>query len=224
VKEHRERLSKDLVVLSIPGRRSTGVGEEQRPGLLAKILGYDGEPMQEPDPAVIGQDGAIQNFMGEITRHARASNGYVLELGCGKGTGSTLAIQRGLKNHPTPLHISVDIQFQLEWRPQVDWWFFVKGDTRDEVTYDAVEGLAGRQPGLIFMDTQHNGDQMRRELELWSPMATKSTVWLFHDPYMWEHPNMYDRMHAISVFAHRNGWTYEDYRTEQHGLGRMMKS
>jgi hypothetical protein len=120
VKEHRERLNKDLVVLSIPGRRSTGVGEEQRPGLLAKILGYDGEPMQEPDPAVIGQDGAIQNFMGEITRHARASNGYVLELGCGKGTGSTLAIQRGLENHPTPLHISVDI-FNSSWSGDPRW-------------------------------------------------------------------------------------------------------
>ena len=64
---------------------------------------------------------------------------------------------------------------------------------------------------------------MKEELELWSNLSHSGTVWLFHDTHMWGHPNPDGMVEAIREFAEREGWRYEDYRKQQHGLGRMTR-
>ena len=177
--------------------------------------------MKEPALHEIGENGAIQNFMADITQHARDSNGFVLEIGPGWGTGSTLAIQRGLAEHPRPLHISVDQADQLRWRPEVSWWHLVIGDSRQIRTMMEAGRIAkDRRPGLIFIDTDHNYRQMAAELVVWSVAADEDTIWLFHDTHMWGQPNT-DMVRAIESFAGATDWVYEDFRQQAHGLGRM---
>jgi glycosyltransferase involved in cell wall biosynthesis len=181
-----------------------------------------GPVMKEPPPELVGRDGSIQNFMFDIERAARLSNGFVLELGCSTGTGSTLAIQRGLKDGTNPLHISVDLEDHLVWRPEVDWWHLVIGDSRDREILAQVMKYH-RSPGLIFIDTEHTYNQMKAELELWSAIANENTVWLFHDTNMWGKGDQYGMVQAIQEFANQYGWLYEDFRPQEHGLGRMQR-
>jgi cephalosporin hydroxylase len=170
-----------------------------------------------------GQDGAIDNFMDDIAEAARHSNGFVLEIGVATGTGSTIAIQEGLANHPDPLHISVDYQDRMVVKPEVPWWQFVIGDSRKPETVLEVMNLSlGRRPDLIFIDTDHDYDQMKPELANWSPVAKDDTVWLFHDTWMFSVRNE-SMIRAIEEFAKPNGWRYEDFRAVPHGLGRMTK-
>jgi cephalosporin hydroxylase len=175
-----------------------------------------------------GQDGAIDNFMDDIAEAARHSNGFVLEIGVATGTGSTIAIQEGLASHPDPLHVSVDYQDRMVVKPEVPWWHLVIGDSRSPETVNGVLWKASlpdgcRLPGLIFIDTDHDYDQMRPELATWSPLATPETVWLFHDTWMFGVRNE-SMIRAIEEFAKPNGWRYEDFRAVPHGLGRMTKA
>jgi len=170
-----------------------------------------------------GVDGAIGNFMPDISAAAAQSNGFVLELGVATGTGSTVAIQEGLAEHHNPLHISVDKLDYMTAKPATPWWHFICGDSKAVTTRSAVCTIADiREPGLIFIDTNHDGDQIRQELRVWGPWATEQTVWLFHDTWMFGVHN--DSMvGAIKEYADRNGWIYEDFRPEPHGLGRMRR-
>src|SRR5215471_13730645 len=135
------------------------------------------------DESVLGIDGAIKPLMSIIEEYARKSNGFVLEIGPGRGTGSTWAIQQGLKDHTNPLHVSVDHQDYMDWKPDVSWWFLVIGDSREHMTA-ALAVDDDRVPGLIFIDTDHNYEQMKDELQVWWPESNEETVWLFHDTYM----------------------------------------
>ena len=174
-----------------------------------------------------GLSGTIADVMPDIQAYAHQSNGFVLELGVQYGDGSTVAIQRGLAGHPNPLHISVDIEDRMVWKPQVEWWHNIVADDTDQRTMWSVlalvtERYGERRPGLIFIDTIHSYEHMQQELALWSYVATDSTVWLFHDT--WSCKGM---TAAIREFAQANGWTYDDFRcetaTSQCGLGRMRK-
>jgi Methyltransferase domain len=171
---------------------------------------------------IIGQDGAIANFMDDISDAAKNSNGCVIELGPGMGTGSTIAIQNGLKDHPAPQHISVDIRDYMEVKPQVEWWHLVIGDSRHQATVEAAFRLMGQLAGLIFIDTEHTGAQITWELTRWLPLAGQRCVWLFHDVYMFGKRND-DMVNTIQQFADKHNWIYDDFRTEAHGLGRMRR-
>lgn len=175
----------------------------------------------------VGQDGGIDNFIDDITAHARESNGFVLEIGVATGTGSTIAIQRGLGWHRDPLHVSVDQNEDqvkhMRYVPVVGWWSYVCGDSRSLETLEKVKSVAGgRKAGLIFIDTDHVYEQMAAELPVWAEMADEDTVWLFHDTWMFGCWNE-GMCKAIVEFAQANGWEFEDYRKETHGLGRMRK-
>jgi len=178
------------------------------------------------EPEQLGENGAIRLHMPEIEKAARESNGFVLEIGPGQGTGSTYAIQQGLEQYFEPLHVSVDHQDYMTWKPDVDWWKLVIGDSRDPFTAQRVaiimaKSLVNRYAGLIFIDTDHTPGQITKELELWNPFAGNETVWLFHDTYM---NGIYNPMtDAIKEWAEENGWIYEDVSKESHGLGRMRK-
>lgn len=166
----------------------------------------------------------IANFVPDIREAARASNGYVLEIGIGKGDGSTIAIQEGLAAHPDPLHISVDIEDGLQvYRPNTPWWHLVVGDSAKETTRDRVRQITPRTPGLIFIDTHHVYEQMQAELSVWPLLAGPETVWLFHDTWMFSCFNE-GMVRAIQEFADKNGWVYDDFKPEPHGLGRMRRA
>ncbi len=170
-------------------------------------------------------EGGVGPLADSIIETVQASNGFVLELGIASGDGSTAMIQEGLENHPKPLHVSVDwdILAHLQ-RPTVPWWHLVAGDSRSAATYRAVmaigEGM--RYPGVIFIDTDHNYEQMKAELALWNNMAGRDTTWLFHDTWMYG-PHNVEMCRAITEFAEANGWTYDDWRQDSHGLGRMRR-
>jgi hypothetical protein len=75
---------------------------------------------------------------------------------------------------------------------------------------------------VIFIDTDHNYQQMYTELRLWSQIAGGKTVWLFHDTWMYG-PHNVDMVRAITEFADIYGYEYADLRTDSHGLGKMWK-
>lgn len=161
----------------------------------------------------------------DIIKAAQESNGFVIELGIYTGNGSTLMIQEGLEEHTNPLHVSVDWEDRLsdDDKPKNPWWHMVIGDSREFSTLEKVLITSQeRRPGLIFIDTDHNYNQMKAELELWGQIATDDTVWLFHDTWMYGPPNI-EMVSTIINYAEVNGWKYDDLRTDSHGLGRMRK-
>jgi cephalosporin hydroxylase len=171
-----------------------------------------------------GADGGIGNFMPHLTEAARLSNGFVLEIGAGVGDGSIAAFANGLEQRggDDRLHISVDIKDRLRDKPEVPYWYYIIGDSREPETAEMVKTVAGgRIPGVLFIDTDHYYEHMARELEVWKVLAGEETVWLFHDTWIW---GIYNHMtEAIKEFAVKEGWVYDDWSTEIHGLGRMRK-
>lgn len=168
----------------------------------------------------------IDNFMPYLEEVASKS-AIIIEIGVGKGTGSTLAFDRGLsrsQRNPPVLHVSVDHQDYMDVKPSSTRWHFVLGDSRSPETYGKVDAIlkGGRYPvDLVYIDTDHTPIQIKPELLLWQNIVEPSTVWLFHDTYMMgEYNPMTD---AIKEFAAKNGWQYEDVFTEAHGLGRMFR-
>ncbi len=159
----------------------------------------------------------IDNYIPYLQEAASKVN-VILEIGVGKGTGSTLAFARGLRG----IHISVDHKDYMEMKPTSRDWGFILGDSRAIATFNAVELiLDGRYPGIIFIDTDHTPCQITAELELWSKLAGNKTIWLFHDTYMMGRYN--HMVDAIKEFAAKNNWVYEDVFTDPHGLGRMYR-
>lgn len=154
----------------------------------------------------------------------QASNAAVIvEIGVGLGNGSTRAFGRGLSRSEKlkRMHIGVDNDADRPYeKPSHGVWFEVHGDSRDLATrYRVQELLMGRPVDILFIDTDHTYDQMQKELEVWSPIAGPSTLWIFHDTHMMgEYNHMTD---AIKEFTQANGWTFIDHSREAHGLGLM---
>jgi len=149
---------------------------------------------------------------------------YVLELGVGNGNGSTRAFLRGLKRSAATgkLFISVDNDTtRPQERPDVEYWYPVYGDSRDQDTLLKVDLISmSRPPDVLYIDTEHTYEQMQRELEVWSPLAAFNTLWMFHDVHML---GTYNHMtDAIKEFAERTGkWVYQTMDEDSHGLGLM---
>lgn len=166
----------------------------------------------------------IANFI-PILRDFASKADYVLELGPAKGDGSTVAFEEGLLagGKGPKLFISVDQLDYMLYKPTVDYWHLVLGDSREMSTVDKVEKIAkGRAPDLIFIDTHHTYEQMQKELEVWSLHGNKETLWLFHDTHMM---GEYNRMtDAIKEHAAIYGLVFTDLRPEAHGLGALWSS
>jgi cephalosporin hydroxylase len=158
---------------------------------------------------------------------------FILEIGCGAGNGSCRAFRRGLARSPISpelkLHISIDINeaHPAYDRPTEDYWFKVSGDSRTKEVYDEVLDVIVKQlgdgvPDIIFIDTDHNYEQMKAELELWGRLAHSSTIWLFHDTWMM---GPYNHMtDAIKEYAAAHNLVYKDLATYSHGLGWMGRA
>lgn len=96
-----------------------------------------------------------------------------LELGTRDGH-STLALLDGLAGRPLT---SIDLHPTsfVDWlRPLAGNWSFVHGNTRES---DLAARIA--PAGLVLVDTLHTDAQVRRELELYGPKATRFIA--FHD-------------------------------------------
>jgi len=156
---------------------------------------------------------------------------FILEIGVGWGNGSTRAFARGLKRSPAAnkLHIGVDWNPVLEdpasdfERPDSDYWQLVLGKSERAWTAQKVDLVThGRVPDVIFIDTDHNYDQMSQELRVWSRLAGPSTLWIFHDTWQ---EGSYNRMtDAIKEYCVEHPeWEFVDYSQDSHGLGLMRR-
>ena len=166
----------------------------------------------------------IANYI-DILRAYASRAAFVLEIGPAKGNGSTLAFTEGLelndKAKVQKLFISVDIRDYMEIKPNLSYWKLLIGDSREEETRKQFRAITKRFPDILFIDTHHTYEQMKRELEVWSPIASPvATTWLFHDTYMMgEYNHMTD---AIKEFAKDSPWNYVDISSEAHGLGALV--
>lgn len=165
----------------------------------------------------------IDNFMPWLEKVA-SQVGAVLEIGVGKGTGSTLAFMRGLEKRDRLLParmISVDRIDYMEAKPDSRLWSLILGDSRERSTLERVALEFCHSPDIIFIDTDHTPEQITAELNLWQEIAGVYTLWLFHDTYMM---GVYNPMtDTIKQWAAERGWIYEDVFTEAHGLGCMHR-
>lgn len=156
-------------------------------------------------------------------------HGFVIELGPNTGDSSTRAINYGLKDwyghtetyQGEPLHVAVDYIDNLLVRPTDPWFHLVVGDSRDAATMEAVKEIAeNRKANVIFIDTIHQYEFLKRELEVWLEMANSETVWLFHDTWML---GTYNYMtEAIIEFAEAHPeWEYVELSRECNGFGML---
>lgn len=151
---------------------------------------------------------------------------FILEIGPEFGNGSTRAFNNVMSKRTgnNRLYITVDIVDNIypECRPSEPYWHFVLGDSRELSTVKKVQKICkGRKADIIFIDTIHNYDFIKKELPLWAELADKKTVWLFHDTWMLGN---YNRMtDAIKEFSEESGlWKYTDLSTESNGLGALL--
>jgi hypothetical protein len=102
------------------------------------------------------------------------------------------------------------------------------GDSIEQETVDKcfeTLGMHGwdktKKADLIMIDTIHEYDFLKQELEMWKQLAHDKTIWLFHDTWMFgQYNHMTD---AIKEFAQKDGrWEYVDITKEAHGLGALI--
>lgn len=152
----------------------------------------------------------------------------IVEVGCGHGNGSTRAFARGLERSTREgkMFISVDADpVRPQVRPTLPYWRVIHGKSEKVSTAGAVRLALGPQQtvDILFIDTDHTYEQLRQELGIWSLLvAHTSTLWVFHDTYMFgEYNPMTD---AIKEYcAAFPQWEFIDHSRESHGLGLMKR-
>ncbi len=155
----------------------------------------------------------------------------VIEIGVGKGNGSTRAFRNGLKKSIATYkaHICVDQELlNPRERPAQDYARIVYGRSQDPMTVKVASAVLQDVIGLkmpadiIFIDTDHTYEQMATELGLWSVFAGPQTVWLAHDIFMGGQRNVMTDALKDYCIAHPE-WEYTDVTLECHGLGMMKR-
>lgn len=152
----------------------------------------------------------------------------IIEIGSRFGDGSTAAFWRGIEEAKprNRMWITVDLEDNIKpyLRPNTPCWKIVLGDSRSAETVAKARELLpdGMLADLIFIDTIHEYEHLRQELEVWKGIASRDCLWLFHDTWMY---GGYNRMtDAIKEFAASDGrWRYQDLSTECHGLGALVR-
>ena len=110
-----------------------------------------------------------------------------LELGVRDGC-STLPLLEAC-HHLGATLVSVDIEnHKFNCPPDLQkYWSFVKQDALSFLNENTTEY------DLIFIDDWHDGNHVKKELDLLSPLCNKSTIILLHDlMYGWKTPNYTD--------------------------------
>lgn len=161
----------------------------------------------------------IEKHMPVLQKYAM-ENDFIIEVGPLHGCGSTYAFIQGFKlnNSKNRLYFTVDFEDALDYPPEFDFYHKVIGDSREQATIDQIKKVAGnRKADVIFIDTIHEYEFLQKELEMWSQVADRHTVWIFHDTYMF---GFYNHMtDAIKEYAEKNNLVYSDISTDSHGLG-----
>jgi hypothetical protein len=145
-----------------------------------------------------------------------------IDVGVCKATGSTRYITRAMAEDKSTDKVFIGIDhldqredfFELE-----PWQHYVMGDSREQSTIEKCKKILGdRKADLIFIDTVHEYDFLKTELNLWKQLANENTIWLFHDTWMF---GFYNHMtDAIKEFAQESGiWEFVNLTKEAHGLG-----
>lgn len=161
---------------------------------------------------------------------SRAS--VIIEIGCGHGNGSTRAFERGLKwtTHPAgaKLFVSVDMEPHYpEVVPTLECWRKITSDSRAQEGINGVNtlriavGVYDSPIDIIYIDTTHDYEHMRAELNMWKSVMCATTIVLMHDSHMFGTPNI-DMVSAITDFCDANPeWEYIEITQESHGMGMM---
>jgi hypothetical protein len=124
---------------------------------------------------VMGTPSDIRDHLPRLRREARGS---VLELGVRDGN-STVALLAGLEELGGTLW-SVDVTAECgDVFPGHPQWRFVVADSRDTSTVLAA-GLPA-ELDVLFVDTIHTYEQVRRELDAWGDRVRLGGSILFHD-------------------------------------------
>jgi cephalosporin hydroxylase len=169
-------------------------------------------------------ESSVADLMPILSEYASRSR-TIIEIGVGKGNGSTRAFAAG--RTPGGIHILVDCSAEnlnlahreerLVGKSRVRTFC---GNSRDAVFVARVKKYLRTVPNLIFIDTEHTKEHLAAELRVWAPIAGPGTTWLFHDTWMWGSYNpMTDAIHEF--IADHPEWEYADLTRESHGLGRM---
>jgi hypothetical protein len=159
-----------------------------------------------------------------IEKYARESS-ISIDIGVCKATGSTRYILKGMESRviDNEIFIGIDHKDQREdWFELKEWQHYILGDSQSQSTVNKCKKILGeRKADLIMIDTIHEYDFIKKELELWKQLAHDKTVWLFHDTWMF---GPYNHMtDAIKEFAALDGrWEYIDITKEAHGLGALI--
>lgn len=84
--------------------------------------------------------------------------------------------------------VGVDVDIRLpnrnaiEKHPMSRWITMIEGSSVDETTVSQVRELAaGKSPIMVFLDSNHTHEHVRRELELYSPLVTSGSYLVVYD-------------------------------------------
>ncbi|NBW20399.1 MAG: hypothetical protein EBR82_71770, partial [Caulobacteraceae bacterium] len=120
---------------------------------------------------------SIWDHMVRLADLAAECNGVIVEVGSGCGDGSTHAFDLGLAENPNEFkrHISVNLHpVGGGWEPERSYWSFVQGDSREDDTVMRAdlkiaecEQTYAKGIGIIYIDTEHSYECLKRELEIW---------------------------------------------------------
>lgn len=176
----------------------------------------------------------------ELARYC--PRGIIVEVGIGCCDGSTHAFDLGLRKHVVPaserLHIGVDIHEQADgsWGPKSEWFHYIKGSSqlaetvhyvREMLTVIHADRVEQRYPGILYIDTVHEYEFLRRELEIWPQLVAPDCLVLFHDTYQYGPHEPAPLTQAIIEAVAQGGILHETHRyysisEECSGLGALV--
>lgn len=143
----------------------------------------------------------------------------VIELGVNTGE-STIAFLEAVAA-TDGLLTSVDIQDLPQTRPMLEsygltgrWQFHMM----DDIKFGLEVWPKGKLADLIFVDTSHQYEQTKREIQVFEPILRPGGIMVFHDTV-----TFYDGVQKpINEFLKLNKWPYEN-KTNCNGLGILRK-
>jgi cephalosporin hydroxylase len=151
---------------------------------------------------------------------------FIIELGYRNGNGSPLAFDKGLFDSPhrDKLYVSVDIDDStIMWKPvyMYNRWHYILGDSLSYDTVDRVKRFNFGEPDIIFFDTLHTYEHVKKELEVWNSIAGEKTIFLIHDTYELGPPSPI--IFSCEEFCKEHGYQYLDINKENNGLGMIIR-
>lgn len=159
-----------------------------------------------------------------LTKYAAKSR-RILELGPCYGDGSTKCLTWGIQQSKAKeedkLYVSVDIINQMDERnkPTMPYWHFILGDTgKKEIVDKILKQFPRVKFDLIFIDTDHGYDHMKKEMMFFPVLSHENTIWLYHDTY-WngQYNHMTDAIIEFCPKTHQ----FINITKNSHGLGAL---